>query len=180
METKFKIGDKVVGNNKGRYSITKKGWKGIVINNNELEEKGYIKVDSLDRLESYIVEEKYFDLIEEKKEVIIKDSGKRVKFKSGMERDVEDDKPRYDLIYFPMLKRWAEHMANGAKKYGDRNWEKADGQEELDRFKASAMRHMIQFMMGETDEDHQSAIFFNISGAEYVKDKMKSRKEKNV
>lgn len=107
------------------------------------------------------------------KKVITKDSGKRLEFKSGMVRDVEEDKPMYDLVYMPMLKRWAELMTRGAKKYGRDNWKKANGEEELTRFKASALRHMIQYFEGEDDEDHASAVFFNISGAEYVKAKMK-------
>lgn len=104
--------------------------------------------------------------------MITKDSGKRIKFKSGMVRDIQDDKPQYDLIYMPMLKRWAELMARGAKKYGRDNWKKAKGEEELNRFKASALRHMIQWFEGENDEDHASAVFFNISGAEMIKQKM--------
>ena len=104
-----------------------------------------------------------------------KDSGKRLEFKSGMKRDVEEGKPRFDLIYMPMLKRWAELMARGAEKYGEGNWQKAEGEEELKRFKASAFRHFIQWINDEIDEDHASACFFNVSGAEYVKDKMKNK-----
>lgn len=110
------------------------------------------------------------------KKVITKDSGKRAKFKSGMVRDVQDDKPRYDLIDKAMLKRWAELMARGAEKYGERNWEKADSQEELNRFHASANRHMEQWLLGETDEDHAAATLYNIAGAEYVKNKLCQKK----
>lgn len=107
---------------------------------------------------------------------ITKDSGKRITFKSGMNRDIQSDKPRYDLIYLPMLKRWAELMGRGANKYGERNWEKASSQEELNRFKESAFRHFIQWIEGETDEDHGVAVFFNISGAEMVKQKLNEKK----
>ena len=110
-----------------------------------------------------------------KRDFITKDSGKRLNFKSGMVRDVEDDKPQYDLVYLPMLKRWAELMGRGAKKYGRNNWQLADGQDELDRFKGSALRHMIQYLEGDESEDHASAIFFNISGAEYVKSKLNGK-----
>lgn len=99
----------------------------------------------------------------------IKDSGKSVTFKTGMNRDIQDDKPRYDLVYLPMLQRWAELMARGAKKYGERNWEKARTDEELNRFKASAFRHLIQWLNEENDEDHAAALFFNISGVEMIK-----------
>lgn len=102
---------------------------------------------------------------------ITKDSGKRVKFKSGMNRDVADDKPRYDLIYLPLLKRWAELMTRGANKYGERNWEKANSPEEFERFQASAFRHFMQWFNGETDEDHAAAILFNVAAAEFMEDK---------
>lgn len=103
-----------------------------------------------------------------------KDSGKRLKFNSGMVRDIEDDKPQYDLVYLPMLKRWAELMGRGAKKYGRHNWKLASGEAELERFKGSAFRHLVQWIEGDETEDHASAVFFNISGAEMVKEKLKN------
>lgn len=98
-----------------------------------------------------------------------KDSGKRVDFPSGMRRDTDEGKPRYDLIDEPMLTRWAELMARGAQKYGVRNWEKANSEEELERFKASGFRHFIQWIRGDQDEDHAAAILYNVAAAEYVK-----------
>jgi len=97
------------------------------------------------------------------------DSGKREEYASGMHRDTEVGKPRYDLIDPVMLKRWAELMSRGAKKYGENNWRKADSYEELDRFISSAMRHLMQWRDGETGEDHAAAVLFNIAAAEYVK-----------
>jgi hypothetical protein len=105
-----------------------------------------------------------------------KDSGKRQEFETGMRRDTQDNKPRFDLIsplLVPyseqMLTRWAELMARGALKYDDRNWEKACTQQELDRAMASAVRHFYQWQCGETDEDHAAACYFNIQLAEYIK-----------
>ena len=106
-----------------------------------------------------------------------KDSGKRVDFASGMRRDIDDGKPRYDLIPTFMLRRWAELLARGAKKYGENNWQLAESEEELKRFKASAFRHFVQWMDGEEDEDHGAAVFFNIAAAEMVKDKLDGRWE---
>lgn len=100
------------------------------------------------------------------------DSGARVEFPSGMRRDTDAMKPRYDLIDASMLKRWAELMARGAAKYGERNWEKASSPEELQRFKASAFRHFMQWLNGEEDEDHASAILFNVAAAEHVNNKL--------
>lgn len=102
----------------------------------------------------------------------IKDSGKRQEYSSGMHRDTTEGKPRYDLIPEPMLTRWAQHMGGGAEKYGDRNWELANSEEELNRFKASAFRHFVQWIRGDIDEDHAAAVYFNIGAAEHVKDKL--------
>lgn len=107
---------------------------------------------------------------------MIKDSGKRIKYKSGMNRDVDTNKPRFDLVDMDMFKRWANHMADGAKKYGDHNWKKANSQEEIARFKASAFRHFIQWFEGDTDEDHASAVFFNIAASEMVKEKLNGKR----
>jgi len=114
-----------------------------------------------------------------------KDSGERQEFSTGMQRDVSKDKSRFDLIMplqvpykEQMLTRWAELMTRGAGKYTARNWEKAETPEELDRFMESAYRHFMQWFCGETDEDHAAAIFFNITGAEYVKFKVKEHKRR--
>lgn len=108
----------------------------------------------------------------------IKDSGQRKEFASGMVRDTTESKIDYTLIFDgPMLERWALHMTKGAAKYSKANWMLAAGQEELDRFKESALRHFIQWFRGDTDEDHASAVFFNINGACYVQDKLKGLHE---
>lgn len=106
-------------------------------------------------------------------EFVTKDSGKREEFPTGMVRDTQDDKPRYDLLDLPMLRRWAELMGRGAKKYGPNNWRKAATEEELNRFKASLLRHVFQYLEGDRTEDHAAAIFFNISGAEMVAYKLR-------
>ena len=114
-----------------------------------------------------------YNIRSEEPDFITKDSGKRKEFPNGMVRDTAENKTRYDLIDMPMLKRWADLMARGAKKYGERNWEKAETPDTLERFKESALRHMFQWFNGEEDEDHGAAVFFNIAGAEMVKRKLK-------
>ena len=111
----------------------------------------------------------------------LKDSGTRKEFASGMVRDTAEDKPRFDLVIpegIPyeelMLTRWAELLRKGAVKYSERNWEKADGEEELIHAKASAFRHFMQWFSGETDEDHAAAVFFNINEVETIKYKQKA------
>jgi hypothetical protein len=87
-----------------------------------------------------------------------------------MQRDTTTGKTRFDLAFDgPMFERWAELLTRGAVKYKARNWMKAAGTAELERFKESAVRHFIQWLRGDTDEDHGAAVFFNINGAEYVK-----------
>ena len=103
----------------------------------------------------------------------IKDSGERQSFDSGMIRDIEEGKIDYTYVLSgPMLDRWAVHLQSGAKKYTRDNWMQADGTEEYERFRRSALRHMVQWLRGDLDEDHASAIFFNVCGAEYVRERM--------
>jgi len=105
-----------------------------------------------------------------------KDSGKRQEYKSGMRRDLQTGKPDFYLIVpkdMPykeqLLTRWAELMERGREKYGLRNWELADSEEELERFKSSAYRHFMQWLLNEDDEDHGAAVLYNINAAEFVK-----------
>lgn len=101
---------------------------------------------------------------------VTKDSGERQTFSTGMVRDSGQKDLRPDLVFGPMLIRWAELMGRGAAKYGERNWEKAETEEELARMKASAFRHFVQWFYGlAPEEDHAAAVFFNVSGAEHVK-----------
>lgn len=108
-------------------------------------------------------------------EYVTKDSGERVSFDSGMVRDTQENKPRFDLLYIDGMPyelqpqtRHAALLARGAEKYGEKNYLLANSQEEYDRFKASAARHFAQFMSGETDEDHFAAIRFNIDMMLYL------------
>jgi hypothetical protein len=94
-----------------------------------------------------------------------------------MRRDTQKGKPRYDLIDRALLKRWAELMGRGADKYGERNWEKAEGPTELARFKAAALRHMFQWLDNDRLEDHAVAVCFNLAGAEMVRTKMTRTKD---
>jgi uncharacterized damage-inducible protein DinB len=102
------------------------------------------------------------------------DSGEREQYASGMKRDVTIGKTLWHLVASgPMMKRWAELMTRGAEKYGEDNWLNADSEKELKRFKSSAYRHFMQWYHGlDPDEDHAAAVYFNIDGAEYVKDRI--------
>lgn len=109
---------------------------------------------------------------------VTKDSGKRQEFESGMVRDITDDKTQWHRISEgPMAERWAALLTRGAVKYpdiapGKANWTLAAGEAEYQRFRESAFRHFMQWFKGDKDEDHASAIFFNVNGAEYVREKL--------
>lgn len=160
---------------------------------------------------------------------ITKDSGKRATFSTGMQRDLSEDKPRFDLliplclpikeqllyklfkddeleqlvVYFLswflwwssseflkeildnpnnwngieqlalLLKRWAV-------KYEERNREKAETKEELNRFKESAARHFFQYCFWlNKEENHLQATIFNIIWADMVNFKLNKTNEAN-
>lgn len=102
----------------------------------------------------------------------IKDSGKRMQFSTGMVRDSGEKILRPDLLWVPGLVRLAELYGKGAVKYAERNWEQAATMAEMLRFRCSAFRHFIQWFRGDRDEDHCSAVIFNLWGAEMVKGKL--------
>ncbi len=115
-------------------------------------------------------------------EFITKDSGARQEYDSGMRRDTQDGKPMFGLLRpegvpydEQFLTRCAALMTRGIEKYGHRNWEKANSEEELARFKESAERHLHQYLAGETDEDHAAAVFFNLLAAITTEYKMRQR-----
>lgn len=104
---------------------------------------------------------------------VVKDSGERREFGTGMVRDTNAGKIRYDLAFDgPIFERFAKQLTLGAEKYNPRNWMQARTREEYDRFRESAMRHTILWYNGHRDEDHAAAAVFNFNGAEYVRDRM--------
>ena len=119
-----------------------------------------------------------------KKQYITNDSGKRQNYDSGMRRDTQEGKPDFSLLLTDLpydeqlITRWAGLMTRGAEKYGRRNWQLANSEEELDRFKSSAFRHFMQWVTGQDDEDHAAAVLFNIQAYEYVKSKVEASVKK--
>ena len=112
---------------------------------------------------------------------VVKDSGERQTFASGMVRDTTAGKIDYWRAFVgPMLSRFCAHVTKGAVKYPDvapgvPNWTRASGEEELQRARDSAARHFYQWMRGDIDEDHAAAVWFNIDVAEYVKARLAKR-----
>ena len=88
----------------------------------------------------------------------LKDSGARREFGTGSVRDVREGKGRFDLLPPRALLAVAQHFEDGAKKYGDRNWEKG---QTLSAYYDSATRHGVKELMGMTDEPHARAAAWN-------------------
>lgn len=89
---------------------------------------------------------------------VVEDSTTKEVVESGMVRDSQEDKPRFDLISPFALTRLANHYKNGARKYSEYNWAKGGP---FSRFYASMFRHMIKWFIGSTDEDHLAAVAWN-------------------
>lgn len=104
-----------------------------------------------------------------KDKFVLKDSGKRGKFDSGMVRDARVGKGRYDLISPFALERIARVYEKGSIKYEDRNWEKGSP---FSRTLDSALRHVVQYMMGMRDEDHLAQAAWNIMAIMHLEQTM--------
>jgi hypothetical protein len=98
---------------------------------------------------------------------VTKDSGQREDFNTGARRDVQEGKPRYDLIPPVMLRRLADLYARGAEKYGENNYQKGMP---FSRVYGSMFRHMMQYREGEPTEDHLSAVIWNATALMYYED----------
>ena len=92
----------------------------------------------------------------------MEDSGKREQFTTGAVRDTAEGKSRPDLISPYAQLRKGQWLRLGAEKYAERNWEKGM---KISRCIASICRHLFQYMMGSTNEDHLAAIAVN---AEFI------------
>jgi hypothetical protein len=110
--------------------------------------------------------------------MVIKDSGARNTYPSGMQREPEQPHQMLWTLLLdgPMLFRWVLQMTRGAQKYSPRNWTRAIESKDKDerevvkaRFRESAFRHFMAWVTGMTDEDHAAALFFNVNGYEAMR-----------
>lgn len=90
---------------------------------------------------------------------MIKDSGERTEFSSGAVRDMHVGKGRFDLLPWYAIHEVAKHCEDGALKYGERNVDKGIP---LHSLLDSAIRHLVKYMHGETDEPHLRAAAWNV------------------
>lgn len=92
----------------------------------------------------------------------ILDSGNRTEFATGSVRDCKRGVGRMDLLPMTALIELSKHCENGALKYGEHNVDKGIPQHS---FCDSAMRHLVKYMRGDTDENHIRAAAWNIMWA---------------
>lgn len=78
------------------------------------------------------------------------------------------------LSHFCALRGWdtptmilevAIHFENGAKKYGERNWEKGIP---VQRYVDSGIRHYLKWLRGDNDENHSAAFCWNMTCAAWT------------
>lgn len=99
----------------------------------------------------------------------IEDSGNRKKFETGALRDRPIGKGMFVLLSPVGLRRIALRCEQGHLKYGDgRNWEKGMP---ISEFVDSAMRHIAQYIDGDTTEDHLAAAAWNLQAAMHTEEK---------
>lgn len=89
----------------------------------------------------------------------MRDGRPRDTFATGAVREQRSGKGRFDLISVFALFRLARIYEKGSVKYSDRNWEKGMP---FHLFIDSAIRHLIQYLMGDREEDHLGQAAWNI------------------
>ena len=98
-------------------------------------------------------------------------------FETGAVRDGDSNKPNYLSYLHPtVLRRYGVHMKKAEKKYGEANWQKGFPKMV---YLQSLMRHFVTLWAEEvgtekkTEQDHASALLFNIVGFIYEEERTK-------
>lgn len=103
-------------------------------------------------------------------------------FSTGAVRSADAETVRYDLITPIGLRRLAETCAEGARKYGDFNWQKGIPASQMLNH---AVRHIYLWLEGDVGEDHLAHAAWNILGVCHFEEAMPemidvpARKEKS-
>lgn len=75
------------------------------------------------------------------------------------DENYEGHENTYRNPYIIMISELAKHFEEGAKKYGERNWERGIP---LHSYMNSALRHLFKYFDGWKDERHDRAFVWNI------------------
>lgn len=88
---------------------------------------------------------------------------KKCQDQTGMKNDKLDDKTRWELIPLDCLEDIARVYTEGAKKYGDNNWQNLENGYE--RYKGALLRHLYASTYEEFDPEtkvrHEAAVAWN-------------------
>lgn len=98
---------------------------------------------------------------------MIKDSGERTEFSTGAVRDMSQGKGDMVSLPWESILRLSRHYETGARKYKRWNYRKGIP---LSSYIDSACRHLAKYQCGCDDEDHLSAVVFNVLGAMLVEE----------
>jgi hypothetical protein len=85
-----------------------------------------------------------------------------VEFETGAKRSADAEATRYDLLSPIGLRRAAEAAAEGARKYGDHNWEKGM---RINVILNHVLRHYLLYLAGDRSEDHLGHAAWGALGA---------------
>jgi hypothetical protein len=80
-------------------------------------------------------------------------------FDTGSKRDDDTDKPLVNHLTAYTRLRFGYLLREGANKYGKNNWQKGQPTETA---LESLHRHLAKYELGDRNEDHLSAIIFNV------------------
>jgi hypothetical protein len=116
--------------------------------------------DSLKYKYDYIQDASYQKHLDEKypKNVSNVIDTKRI-FESGSQRDDDSNKPLVNHLTAYTRLRFGYLLREGANKYGKNNWQKGQPTETA---LESLHRHLAKYELGDRNEDHLSAIIFNV------------------
>lgn len=105
-------------------------------------------------------------------------------FEGGGKRSSDEGKPKFEYLLAPdmpydeqILARIANRMEEGAKHYGDNNYGLMNTEDALKRCRSSLLRHTLQYINGETDEDHLAAIGCNILMVSKIEHNLKGKSD---
>lgn len=78
------------------------------------------------------------------------------------------------VAFLKILRRLAVHFEKGADKYGENNWKKGIP---TNSFYDSGLRHLTQYLSGETDEPHDISAIWNFCCLKHLIDRPSNSSE---